>query len=151
MTSIPEALPKVLRSVNWNDYLHAQDMYTLMREWCELKAVHVLQLVSGFFLDPFIREFAVERMANLTDAELLMFMPQLTQVFILLSPPYCFVTCLMFSKALKYEAYHFNALAEFLVQRALNNRHRLGHVFFWSLKAEMHLPKVSGRYGCLLE
>lgn len=80
LTNIPEALPKVLRSVNWNDYLHAQDMYTLMREWCELKAVHVLQLVSGFFLDPFIREFAVERMANLTDAELLMYMPQLTQV-----------------------------------------------------------------------
>lgn len=37
------------------------------------------------------------------------------------------------------------------MRRALNNRHRLGHVFFWSLKAEMHLPKVSGRYGCLLE
>lgn len=132
LTNVPEALPKVLRSVNWGDWHAAQDMYMLMREWCELKPAQVLQLVSGFFLDPFIRSFGVERLAQLSDADLLMFIPQLTQ-------------------AIKYEPYHFNELAVFLVERALRNRHRLGHMFFWALKAEMHLPKVVGRYGCMLE
>ena len=128
----PKALPKVLAATNWSDYLHAQDMYTLMEEWSLLEATQVLQLLSGRFLDPFIRDFAVKQMQRLSDAELLMFMPQLTQ-------------------ALKYEPYHFNALAEVLTERALQNRHRLGHSFFWALKAEMHLPKIAGRYGCLLE
>jgi hypothetical protein len=26
LVSLPEALPKVLRAVNWSDHLHAQDM-----------------------------------------------------------------------------------------------------------------------------
>ncbi len=124
----------------------------------------MLFLLSGAFLDPIIRSFAVERLKKLTDGELLQFIPQLTQ-------------------SLKLEPYLFNPLAEFLVvshqfvviipflfrlsvapfrmavckpllmracelqDRALRNRHRLGHSFFWALKAEMHIPKIVGRYG----
>ena len=54
-------------------------------------------------------------------------------------------------QALKYEARHDSALARFLLRRALCSPHVLGHQFFWSLRAEMHLPDVSERFGLLLE
>jgi hypothetical protein len=125
LTHMPQALPKVLKSVNWNNFVHAQDMYTLMYDWCELKPAQVphasssllvlalvavaayrhssllycsttarewlcskqaltlqaqvLYLLSSAFLDPIIREFAVERLKLMTDGQLLQFIPQLTQ------------------------------------------------------------------------
>ncbi len=48
-------------------------------------------------------------------------------------------------KVLKYEARHDSALGRFLLRRALRCPHRVGHVFFWSLKAEMHVPEASER------
>lgn len=43
------------------------------------------------------------------------------------------------------------ALARFLLRRALLNPEILGHVLFWYLKAEMHVPGVRARYGAMLE
>jgi len=54
-------------------------------------------------------------------------------------------------QALKYEARHDSALARFLLRRALRCPHQVGHTFFWCLKAEMHVPEVSERFGLLLE
>jgi len=38
-----------------------------------------------------------------------------------------------------------------LLRRSLQCPHQVGHQFFWSLKAEMHLPEVSERFGLLLQ
>ena len=54
-------------------------------------------------------------------------------------------------QVLKYEARHDSALARFLLRRALSCPHQVGHQFFWCLKAEMHLPEVSERFGLLLQ
>jgi phosphatidylinositol-4,5-bisphosphate 3-kinase len=132
LTHIPQALPKVLKSVNWNNFVHAQDMYTLMYDWCELKPAQVLYLLSAAFLDPIIREFAVDRLKLMTDGQLLQFIPQLTQALKVGGQ-----TLLLFDHLAdheKVEPYLFNPLAVFLVDRSLRNRHRLGHSFFWALK-----------------
>jgi hypothetical protein len=69
---------------------------------------------------------------NLTDAELKDYLLQLVQV-------------------LKYEPNHISALACWLMRRALGNQIQLGHTFFWSLQAEMHVPEISERFGLMLE
>lgn len=53
-------------------------------------------------------------------------------------------------QVLKYEPYHYSALAHFLLQRALRNRRIVGHYFFWYLKAELHNRKISPRYLLLI-
>ena len=58
---------------------------------------------------------------------------------------------LVVTQVLKYEARHDSALAHFLLRRSLRAPHQVGHTFFWCLKAEMHLPEVSERFGLLLQ
>lgn len=70
-----------------------------------------------------MRNYAVTILNSLTDAEVSDFLPQLVQV-------------------LKYELHHDSPLARLLVERALRNRSRIGHSFFWFLRAEMHVPEI---------
>ena len=53
-------------------------------------------------------------------------------------------------QTLKYEPYLDNELARFLLKRSLLNK-KIGHFFFWHLKAEMNNPSISQRFGILLE
>lgn len=55
-----------------------------------------------------------------------------------------------FSAVLKHESHHDSALARFLLRRALKNK-KIGHSFFWHLKAELHLTQVAQRFVLLLE
>jgi phosphatidylinositol-4,5-bisphosphate 3-kinase len=65
----------------------------------------------------------------MTDAEVSDFLPQLIQV-------------------LKYEPHHDSALSRFLIERALRNRSRIGHAFFWHLRSEMHIPEIEVSLYC---
>ena len=58
---------------------------------------------------------------------------------------------LQLTQVLKHEPFHDSALARFLLRRSVRNTRLLGHQMFWSLKAEMHDPLVSERYGVLLD
>ena len=53
-------------------------------------------------------------------------------------------------QTLKYEPHLDNELARFLLKRSLLNK-KIGHFFFWHLRAEMHDPLVSTKFGILLE
>ena len=90
-----------------------------------------MQLLDSRFADRQVREYAVKCLEDFSDADLTTYLLQLVQV-------------------LKYEPYHDSALARFLVRRALRSR-RVGHAFFWYLKAEMHVLEIAERYGLLLE
>ena len=107
-------------------------MRHLLDEWAPLKPVAALELLDAKFADSHIRAYAVRCLEEMSDPELAAYVLQLVQV-------------------LKYEARHDSALARFLLRRALRCPHQVGHVFFWSLKAEMHVPSVSERYGLLLQ
>lgn len=58
---------------------------------------------------------------------------------------------LQFSQTLLYEDYHFSALGEMLLERALHNPYVVGHAFFWALKANLHMRTSYERYSLLLE
>eukprot|EP01051_Picozoa_sp_SAG22_P001116 SAG22_NODE_39_length_26283_cov_18.486653_15_plen_489_part_00 len=91
-----------------------------------------LDLLDSSFADTTVRAFAVERLWEMTDEELAIYALQLVQV-------------------LKYEQHHDSPVAGFLVARSLRCPNVIGHIVFWHLKAEMHVPEIAERYGLLLE
>ena len=130
-SSNPHSLPKLLISVPWHNRNSVQEMHKLLLHWEILSPLDALQMLDSRFHDSKVRQFAVHCLEAFRDADLQTYLLQLVQV-------------------LKYEPYHDSALARFLMRRALRCQ-RVGHVFFWYLKAEMHVPEISERYGLLLE
>lgn len=132
LVSLPSTLPKVARSVPWGDAGQVAEFYRLLHLWA-MPSPHVaLQLLDHETPDPKVRAFAVQCLEQLPDEELRQYLLQLTQV-------------------LKYERYHDSALARFLLRRALLRPRYMGHMFFWMLKSEIHVPDVAARFGVLLE
>eukprot|EP00727_Mastigamoeba_balamuthi_P006638 m51a1_g2595 putative phosphatidylinositol 3- (1445) ;mRNA; r:440263-446902 len=128
----PRCLPKVLRAVDWTNTLMVREAHRLIEIWDPLKPHQAMELLDAKFADMRVRQFAVRCLEGFTDSEVSTYLLQLIQV-------------------LKYEPYHFSPLARFLLVRALRNRNRIGHMFYWYLKAEMHVLSISERYGILLE
>lgn len=54
-------------------------------------------------------------------------------------------------QALKYELFHHSPLAEFLLEKSLNNTRVVGHAFFWQLKANFYQKSSRERFYLLLE
>jgi phosphatidylinositol-4,5-bisphosphate 3-kinase len=127
----PKALPKVLLCVNWTSKDMVEEAVSLLDGWTKPSAEIALCLLDAAFGESRVREYAVRALEDMSGDYLLGIMLQLTQ-------------------ALKYEPYHDSALAMFLLQRACGSR-RIGHRFFWYLKAEVHQPEIRERYGLLLE
>jgi len=132
LLSFSEALPKFLQSVRWDDCMAVEEAYLLMSKWKAPAPLDALQLLDVNFPDPKVRAYAVQCLEQMDNEELRQYMLQLTQV-------------------LKFESFLDSALARFLLRRALRNPRLIGHVLFWFLKAEMHLPEVAARYGVLIE
>lgn len=103
----------------------------MLRHWAKVQPEEALDLLDSSFADATTRNYAVECLFALNDDMLLAYMLQLVQV-------------------LKYEPYLDCKLSRFLLERALRNQ-RIGHFFFWYLRAEMHNADSSVRYGLLLE
>ncbi|KJE93282.1 phosphoinositide-3-kinase gamma catalytic subunit [Capsaspora owczarzaki ATCC 30864] len=127
----PEALPKFLLAVKWNRREHVQEAHKCLLAWAALSPEAALELLDANFADERVRAYAVSRLELLPNDELGDYLLQLVQV-------------------LKYEPYHDSALARFLLRRALLNR-RIGHSFFWYLRAEVRTPDIAQRFGLLLE
>ncbi|XP_065178574.1 phosphatidylinositol 4,5-bisphosphate 3-kinase catalytic subunit gamma isoform-like isoform X2 [Sycon ciliatum] len=127
----PEALPRFLLSLNWADKGHVLEMHRLLRSWEKPTIEVALQLLDYHFADESVRCLAVSRLEKLEKDELLTFLLQLVQT-------------------LKFEPYHDSALAYFLLERALQSK-RIGHNFYWFLRAEMDAPEYRERFGLLLE
>ena len=130
-STVKKSLPKLLKSVPWDSRVCIQEMHRLLDEWKPLAPLDALEMLDSRFPDQKVREFAVKCLEDFSDEDLQTYLLQLVQV-------------------LKYEPYHDSSLARFLMKRALRSR-RVGHVFFWFLKAEMHVPEISERYGLLQE
>lgn len=127
----PNALAKVLLSVNWASSSMVEEAVALLQGWAQPSFEAALGLLDSAFGESRVRDYAVRALQEISDDYLLGIMLQLTQ-------------------ALKYEPYHDSALAMFLLKRACGSR-RIGHRFFWYLKAEVHQPEIRERYGLLLE
>lgn len=75
----PRALPKVALSCPWNDDSKVRELYELLRFWAPLNASQAIELVGSNFSDPVLRSHAVAALDMLSDADVLAFLPQLTQ------------------------------------------------------------------------
>jgi phosphatidylinositol-4,5-bisphosphate 3-kinase catalytic subunit alpha/beta/delta len=91
-----------------------------------------LELLDAPFGDSAVRMYAVERISNLSDDLIKMYMLQLVQ-------------------ALMYEPHHYSPLGELLLERSLNNVHQVGHEFFWGIRSLLHLKVSYERYSLLAE
>lgn len=131
LASVPHSLPKLLKSVKWNNCQSVAQMLTLLRSWTPLPPEQAMELLDYQYADQNVRSFAVRSLESFTDNELTHFLLQLVQV-------------------LKYESYLNCDLGKFLLSRALKNQ-KIGHFLFWHLRAEMHQAPVAVRFGLLLE
>jgi len=118
-------------SVNKLNRIAIQEMYMYLEKWTRIKPVDALELLDARYPDPKIRSYAVACLERLPSAEMEDYLLELVQV-------------------LKYECYHDCALSRLLLKRALIYK-RIGHFFYWYLKSEINQPKVSERFGLLLE
>ena len=126
------ALPAVMLSVAWDSLEAAQEAHVLLERWDNSNAHIALQLLDRRFPDPAVRTFAVHGLQRLSDDELLVYLLQLTQT-------------------LRFEPYCDSSLSRFLLRRAVANTEVIGHVLYWSLKAEMCDKLYSQYYSQLLE
>ncbi|XP_071510184.1 phosphatidylinositol 4,5-bisphosphate 3-kinase catalytic subunit alpha isoform-like [Diadema antillarum] len=128
----PYSLPKLLSSVKWNSREDVAQLYILLKDWPDMDVETALGLLDCSYADLGVRTEAVNCLDRiLSDEQLSLYLLQLVQV-------------------LKYESYLDNPLARFLLRRSLYNQ-RIGHFFFWHLRSEMHKPRVSRRFGLMLE
>ncbi|KAI9190138.1 Phosphatidylinositol 4,5-bisphosphate 3-kinase catalytic subunit alpha isoform [Blastocladiella emersonii ATCC 22665] len=131
LASIPESLPKVLLAANWDQLEDVLEVRRLLKLWKPISTETALLLLDAYFADDDVRAYAVNTLEALSDEALGDYLMQLVQ-------------------ALSFEHRVDSALARFLLKRALMSS-RIGHFFFWALKAEMTKPTMFPLFCILLE
>jgi len=133
----PRLLTRLVESVDWTSASQVEEArMTLVRSEDAVRTnqaeISMLSLLDVKFGDPVVREFAVRQLDRLNDFQLAEVFLQLTQV-------------------LKYEPEHDSPLARMLLRRSIKNPLRLGQLFFWMLRSEMHVHSINDRYGLLIK
>ena len=125
LTRDKRALTKFVKSVVWNDASEARQAVQLLPKWTEIDVDDALELLGPTFDNPAVRAYAVDRLRESDDDELLLYLLQLVQ-------------------ALKFEkipsepqdgSTQDSSLARFLITRATNNL-MLGNFLHWYLMVE---------------
>lgn len=126
LTRDKRALTKFVKSVAWQDQSEARQAVQILPKWTEIDVDDALELLGPTFDNPAVRAYAVDRLRESDDEELLLYLLQLVQ-------------------ALKFEKAAPDAndvgdardcsLAGFLIQRATKN-HMLGNYLHWYLTVE---------------
>ena len=125
LTRDKRALTKFVKSVAWPDHGEARQAVQLLPKWTEIDVDDALELLGPTFDNPAVRAYAVDRLRESDDDELLSYLLQLVQ-------------------ALKFErispeaqdgSIQDSSLAKFLISRATNNL-MLGNFLHWYLMVE---------------
>lgn len=125
LTRDKRALTKFVKSVAWQDQSEARQAVQLLPKWTDIDVDDALELLGPTFDNPAVRAYAVDRLRESDDDELLLYLLQLVQ-------------------ALKFEKISPEAqdggtrdssLANFLILRATNNL-MLGNFLHWYLMVE---------------
>ena len=128
----PKLLPKLLLCVNYQNPKDVIELKKVLKMACTLKPVESMELLTGKYLHEYIRNYAVSCLQNSSINEIETYLIQLVQ-------------------GLKYELYHDNRLAIFLLKKSVEYPLTIGHCFFWSLRSEMHNVNVQQRFGLYLQ
>lgn len=125
LTRDKRALTKFVKSVAWHDQSEARQAVQLLPKWTEIDVDDALELLGPTFDNPAVRAYAVDRLRESDDDELLLYLLQLVQ-------------------ALKFEkissepqsgSNQDSSLAKFLISRATKNL-MLGNFLHWYLMVE---------------
>ena len=125
LTRDKRALTKFVKSVAWHDQSEARQAVQLLPKWTEIDVDDALELLGPTFDNAAVRAYAVDRLRESDDDELLLYLLQLVQ-------------------ALKFEkispepqdgSSQDSSLARFLITRATNNL-MLGNFLHWYLMVE---------------
>ncbi|XP_075218357.1 phosphatidylinositol 3-kinase 59F [Lycorma delicatula] len=74
-----KALTKFLRCVNWNLVGEARQAIDMMEKWAPMDVEDALQLLSPQFTHPAVRRYAISRLQQAPDEDLLLYLLQLVQ------------------------------------------------------------------------
>ena len=125
LTRDKRALTKFVKSVSWQEPSEARQAVQLLPKWTEIDVDDALELLGPSFDNASVRAYAVDRLRESDDDELLLYLLQLVQ-------------------ALKFEkispepndgSTQDSSLAQFLISRATNNL-MLGNFLHWYLMVE---------------
>ena len=130
--TIPLSLPLFLRSVDWTRPLQVLEASRYLDCWSKMQPEDNLALLNANYPDENIRLYACRRISQISDDDLVLYMPQLTQ-------------------ALSFEVHHFSSLGELLIERSLKSPHYVGHALFWALRSQLFVKATAERFGLILE
>ena len=125
LTRDKRALTKFVKSVAWHDHSEARQAVQLLPKWTQIDVDDALELLGPTFDNAAVRAYAVDRLRESDDDELLLYLLQLVQ-------------------ALKFEkispepqngSTQDSSLARFLISRATKNL-MLGNFLHWYLMVE---------------
>lgn len=125
LTRDKRALTKFVKSVAWQDQGEARQAVQLLPKWTEIDVDDALELLGPTFDNPAVRAYAVDRLRESDDEELLLYLLQLVQA-------------LKFEKILPEiddGGTRDSSLAQFLITRATSNL-MLGNYLHWYLMVE---------------
>ena len=128
----PSILPKLLLCIDYKNPNHLFELERILKNAKKLTPVQSLELLTGKYLHESIRKFAVSCLKESSVHELQNFLIQLVQ-------------------GLKFEMYHDNDLARYLLELSVKFPLTIGHHLFWSLRSEMYNKRVQQRFGLYLE
>ncbi|KAL8706170.1 MAG: hypothetical protein Q9201_000748 [Fulgogasparrea decipioides] len=122
LTKDKRALTKFVKSVNWQDQNEARQAVQILPKWTEIDVDDALELLGPTVDNPAVRAYAVDRLRESDDEELLLYLLQLVQA-------------LKFEKISSQDSTQDSSLAKFLISRATKNL-MLGNYLHWYLMVE---------------
>lgn len=122
LTKDKRALTKFVKSVNWHDQNEARQAVQILPKWTEIDIDEALELLGPSLDNPAVRAYAVDRLRESDDEELLLYLLQLVQA-------------LKFEKISPEDSTQDSSLAKFLISRAIKNL-MLGNYLHWYLMVE---------------
>ena len=79
LTNQKKALLKFLKCVNWNNQLETKQALEIMYKWDPIDPVDALELFTPQFMNRKVRQYAVSRLKQASDEDLLLYLLQLVQ------------------------------------------------------------------------
>lgn len=125
LTRDKRALTKFVKSVAWHDQSEARQAVQILPKWTEIDVDDALELLGPTFDNPAVRAYAVDRLRESADDELLLYLLQLVQA----------LKFEIFSPEAQDGSTRDSSLARFLISRATKNL-LLGNFLHWYLMVE---------------
>ena len=119
-------LPIFLSAIDWSNPEEIAEAHLMLKLWEPMNPEEALALLDARFPDSDVRLYAVQRISEFSDDDLVLYMLELVQ-------------------ALIYEDQHWSPLGEFLLERSLANSHMIGHEFFWLVRSQLHIKPIFER------